>query len=113
MRQASTTDHPKDTPQIGLSTSLSYEQLQGASSLLKALANENRLTILYLLRSQERSVLELARLLGLRQPTVSQHLARLREENVVKTRRNGQVIYYSLESESALQLIDLLEQLAA
>ena len=53
----------------------------------------------------------MARLLGLRQPTVSQHLARLRDENVVKTRRNGQVIYYSLESDSVLQVIDLLEQL--
>ena len=91
---------------------LSRHEIEEASSLLKALANESRLTILYLLRSGERSVLELGRSLNLRQPTVSQHLARLREERIVDTRRDGQVIYYSLASERAREIVDLLEQQA-
>ena len=91
---------------------LGVEEIQTASSLLKAIANDSRLTILYLLREGEKSVLELGRHLDLRQPTVSQHLARLREEKVVKTRREGQVIYYSLASQKARAIIDLIENLA-
>ena len=81
------------------------------ASFLRAIGNENRLTILYILRDGERSVFELGQFLDLRQPTVSQHLARLREEKIVRTRRDGQTIYYSLASQDARRVIDLLEDM--
>ena len=101
--------HEQSSPQ---KRTLSRHEIEKASSLLKALANESRLTILYLLRSGEKSVLELGRSLNLRQPTVSQHLARLREERIVETRRDGQVIYYSIASTHAREVVDLLEKQA-
>jgi DNA-binding transcriptional ArsR family regulator len=67
-----------------------------ASALLKALAHEARLIILCQLADGEKSVSELTRTLGLRQPTISQQLARLREDDLVETRRDGKNIYYSL-----------------
>lgn len=67
-----------------------------AAEFLKALAHETRLMLLCLLAERERSVTELENLLSLRQPTVSQQLARLRLEGLVATRREGKVIYYRL-----------------
>src|SRR6266851_10096500 len=72
-----------------------------AADFLKALAHENRLMILCILSQGEKSVSELERLLSLRQPTVSQQLARLRADGLVETRRDGKTIYYSLASEEA------------
>lgn len=93
----------------GKSLDLDASAIRSTAVFLRAIANENRLTILYLLRDGEKSVFELGRFLALRQPTVSQHLARLREEKIVRTRRDGQVIYYSLASQNARQIIELLE----
>jgi DNA-binding transcriptional ArsR family regulator len=67
-----------------------------AAEFLKALAHENRLLLLCLLTERERSVTELENLLSLRQPAVSQQLARLRLDGLVSTRREGKVIYYRL-----------------
>ncbi len=67
-----------------------------AAKLLKALANERRLQVLCLLAGGERSVGELNELLDLSQSALSQHLAVLREEGLVNTRREAQMIYYSL-----------------
>jgi len=67
-----------------------------ASDLLKALSHESRLLLLCILAEKERSVGELETILSLRQPTVSQQLARLRYDNIVTTRRDGKTIYYSL-----------------
>jgi DNA-binding transcriptional ArsR family regulator len=78
------------------------------SDLLKALSHEGRLTILALLAEQERSVTELETILELRQPAVSQQLARLRADNLVGTRREGKLIYYSLASEQAREVIQVL-----
>ena len=72
-----------------------------ASSFLKALAHESRLMILCILADGEKSVSELEELLSLRQPTVSQQLARLRSDGLVAARRDGKAIYYSLASEEA------------
>jgi len=72
-----------------------------AADLLKALAHENRVMILCILSQGEKSVSELEQLLSLRQPTVSQQLARLRADGLVTTRRNGKTIHYSLASEEA------------
>jgi DNA-binding transcriptional ArsR family regulator len=76
-----------------------------ATDFLKALAHENRLMILCLLAEGEKSVSELERILDLRQPTVSQQLARLRADDLVSTRRDGKVIYYGLASEDARTII--------
>ena len=67
-----------------------------ATRFLKALANQNRLLILCNLIDGEKSVGELERAIGLRQPTLSQQLARLRSGNLVRTRRDAKSIYYSI-----------------
>jgi len=79
--------------------------LQAASSLLKAMSNEHRLLILCNLVEGERTVRELESLVGLRQTTLSQHLARLRYEGLVSTRRVAQNIYYSISSNEGNQLL--------
>ena len=76
-----------------------------ASDFLKALAHENRLMILCILAEGEKSVSELEEFLALRQPTVSQQLARLRADGLVSTRRDGKTIYYNLASEEARTVI--------
>ncbi len=76
-----------------------------ASDFLKALAHEGRLMILCILAEGEKSVSELEQILSLRQPTVSQQLARLRADGLVSTRRNGKAIYYNLASEDARTVI--------
>jgi DNA-binding transcriptional ArsR family regulator len=77
-----------------------------ASDFLKALAHEGRLMILCLLCDGEQSVTELERRLALRQPTVSQQLARLRMDGLVSTRRHGKTIYYSLANDDVRTIID-------
>ncbi len=79
-----------------------------AAQLLKALANEKRLMILCLLAEGERSVGELNAMLNLSQSALSQHLALLREEGLVRTRREAQTIHYSLTPGPAFQLIHTL-----
>ena len=76
-----------------------------ASEFLKALAHESRLLILCILAEGEKSVSQLEDILNLRQPTVSQQLARLRADGLVSTRRDGKVIYYNLASEEARVVI--------
>ncbi|WP_424982816.1 ArsR/SmtB family transcription factor [Maritalea sp. S77] len=67
------------------------------SIFLKAIAHEGRLSILCRLAEGEASVSDLEDLLNARQAAVSQQLARLRQEGLVNTRRQGKAIYYSLE----------------
>ena len=76
-----------------------------ASDFLKALAHESRLMMLCILAEGEKSVSELEQELGLRQPTVSQQLARLRADGLVSTRRDGKIIYYSVASDEARVVI--------
>lgn len=87
------------------------EQVIKASDFLKALANPSRLMILCLLNDRELSVGELEDRLGLRQPTLSQQLARLRDDDLVVTRRDGKQIFYSLASEEVRRMIALLDEL--
>jgi len=79
-----------------------------ASDLLKALANRHRLLIVCQLIDGERSVGDLAELLGLRDSTVSQHLALLRKDGLVSARRDAQTIYYSIASEPAREILAAL-----
>jgi len=77
------------------------DKAKRAADFLKALAHESRLMILCILADGEKSVTELEEFLSLRQPTVSQQLARLRADGLVATRREGKTIYYALASEEA------------
>lgn len=79
-----------------------------AADFLKTLANENRLLILCHLSEGEMSVSELETALDLRQPTLSQQLARLRSDNMVGTRRDGKTIYYHLASDEVGQMLELM-----
>lgn len=82
------------------------ERIAAISKLLKALANQKRLQILYLLMDGEKNVGELERQVDLSQSALSQHLARLRTDDIVRTRRDAQTIYYSLTCEKAKALIN-------
>ena len=82
-----------------------------AENFLKALSNRHRLMILCELLGGELSVGVLQERIGLSQSALSQHLARLREDHLVKTRRDAQTIYYSLASSDAEQMIALLYKL--
>lgn len=82
-----------------------------ASEFLKIMANENRLIILCALAQGEKNVGELEDILGIRQPTLSQQLSRLRSENVVLTRRESKQIYYRIASDEAIELIGLMHDL--
>jgi len=77
-----------------------------AEELLKAMANRHRLVILCQLIDSERSVGELAGILELHDANVSQHLALLRKDGLVTTRRDGQTIWYSIASEPARKLVE-------
>jgi ArsR family transcriptional regulator len=82
-----------------------------AATLLKALANEDRLLILCNLAAGEKNVTELQEILGLRQPTLSQQLSRLRHEGLVEFRREGKSIHYRLASDEAAKIIEVLYEL--
>jgi DNA-binding transcriptional ArsR family regulator len=79
-----------------------------ATTLLKAMSNEHRLVILCQLVQGEKCVGELETVIGLSQSALSQHLARLRRDHLVKTRRSAQTIFYSLAGGEADALIHAL-----
>ncbi|WP_454763927.1 metalloregulator ArsR/SmtB family transcription factor [Cupriavidus campinensis] len=81
-----------------------------ACALLKVLANPDRLLLMCRLSQGELSVGELEEQLGIRQPTLSQQLAVLRENDLVATRRDGKNIFYSVASPQALAVMAVLYQ---
>lgn len=81
-----------------------------AAGMLKLLSNPKRLAVLCYLGEGELSVGELEVLVGLSQSALSQHLAKLREEGVVSTRREQQTIYYSLNSKEIAEVIAVLHK---
>lgn len=87
------------------------EHARAASNLLKALAHETRLMILCILAEGEKSVGELEEIMRLRQPSVSQQLARLRFDGLVTAKRQGRTIYYSIGSEEAKRVVSVLYDL--
>ena len=87
------------------------ERADEASALLKVLANGQRLRILCLLVDGERSVGEINASVALSQSALSQHLARLREEGLVNTRREAQTIFYALAPGPAPQVIAALHSI--
>lgn len=82
-----------------------------ASELMKTLGHKDRLMVLCHLTSGEKSVGELARLLDIPQSPLSQHLARMRKESLVTTRREAQTIYYSIASEEAARIVGVMHEL--
>ncbi len=82
-----------------------------AAGLMNALGNESRLMILCTLAGGERSVGELNEIVPLSQSALSQQLARLRRQELVKTRRASQTIYYSLASGPTRKVIELLHNI--
>ena len=84
---------------------------QEASNFLKAISHEGRLMILCHLASGEKSVTELEELLSARQAAVSQQLSRLRLEGIVKPRREGKTIYYSLTDDRSTQIMEVVYDL--
>jgi ArsR family transcriptional regulator len=82
-----------------------------AARLLKTLSHEGRLMVLCHLVEGEKSVGELEKLIGLSQSALSHHLALLREEELVATRREAQTIYYRLAAEEPRRVLELLHAL--
>lgn len=82
-----------------------------AAQFLRSLANPHRLLILCHLTHGERSVGALERELGMRQAHLSQQLARLRQDGLVRTRRDSRTIYYELGSSEAKQVLFLVHAL--
>lgn len=95
---------------MGISIELNkmQESAGEACKLLKTLGNSDRLLLLCQISQGERCVGDLEGELGIRQPTLSQQLTVLRNEGLVQTRREGKQIYYSVSSDTALDLMDVL-----
>jgi DNA-binding transcriptional ArsR family regulator len=85
-----------------------HESAEEACRLMKTLANPDRLMLLCQLSQGEMRVGELEDELGIRQPTLSQQLTVLREEDLVETRREGKNIFYSVRSKQALAVLKVL-----
>ena len=83
---------------------------EAAARLLATLANPNRLLALCHLIEGEKSVGQLARLVGLSPTALSQHLTRMRDLALVETRRDGQTIHYRLASPEARAILETLDR---
>lgn len=94
---------PLDAPLAQLA-----EHAAHAAGVLKLLANEQRLLILCRLTQGEFAVGQMVDLCGLSQSSMSQHLGKLREGGLVKTRRDGTTVYYRLADDDVRALIDML-----
>lgn len=92
-------------------TAEEIDALMRAVDTLKALSNPKRLAILCRLGEGEISVGELAEVVGLSQSALSQHLARMRDQRLVATRRDQQTIYYRLDSPEVEGIIKTLRKL--
>jgi len=102
---------PAAPPQAASKSELEVSAAE-AAKLLRLLANERRLLVLcHLVDAGEMHVGALATTIGLSQPAISQHLALLREDGLVATRRVAQTIYYRLADERAVRVIALLRDL--
>jgi ArsR family transcriptional regulator len=82
-----------------------------AAAMLRMLSHEARLAVLCELSGGERSAGALVESSGLSQSALSQHLAKLRDEGLVKTRREGQTIYYALADDKAARIIAVLYEI--
>jgi len=90
---------------------LFQENASRAAALLRSLGNEKRLMILCQLADGEMSVGNIQSAVGLSQSALSQHLALLREQGIVATRRESQVIYYRIADYATMRVIETLAEL--
>lgn len=99
---------------MSVAKEINFDELRAsadkATSLMKVMANADRLMLLCQLSQGEKSVGELEQILDIRQPTLSQQLTVLREAKLVATRRDGKNIFYSVSSQSALAVMQVLNQ---
>lgn len=79
-----------------------------ASQLMKVLANQDRLLLLCQISQGEKCVSDLEEALDIRQPTLSQQLTVLRDEGLVKTRREGKYIFYSIDNPAVMDVLTVL-----
>lgn len=86
-------------------------RVHDAAQLLGSMAHPQRLRILCLLGEGERSVLSFSAATGLSQPTISHHLKKLRDADLVETRRDAQTIYYSLKGKEVTSVLGVLYDL--
>ncbi|MCL1143864.1 ArsR/SmtB family transcription factor [Shewanella gaetbuli] len=86
------------------------ENAETAAKWLKAIANPYRLMILCLLLEKEMSVTELNETVPLSQSALSQHLAVLRTEDLVATRKSSQIVYYTLKNEQVTEVMSILHR---
>lgn len=91
--------------------SSSLDELDEISQVLKLLGDKTRLTMMKLLEKQECCVCELVEIFKTSQPSVSQHLRKLKDAGLVKENRKGQWIFYSINSNSNHN--ELIEKLMA
>ena len=111
MRNARTTDATTGNGRPSRDLRELHAHSQDAERLLKALANGNRLMILCLLFEGPRSVSELNEALPLSQSALSQHLAILRNEGLVSTKREAQTVHYRIASRQAKRVVETLHDL--
>ena len=103
-----------DTSKTAVSSRIDFDAMErnatDAVNLLKGLANESRLMIMCVLSEGEVSVGQLNERIKISQSALSQHLAVLRDQDLVKTRRESQTIYYRLADTAAMSVIELLRE---
>jgi DNA-binding transcriptional ArsR family regulator len=88
-----------------------HDEAEVAAGFLSAMANPKRLLILDSLVKEEMAVGALANKVGLSQSALSQHLSKLRAQNLVSTRRDAQTIYYSSSSDAVMRILGTLSQI--
>ncbi|WP_425917437.1 metalloregulator ArsR/SmtB family transcription factor [Acinetobacter sp. TSRC1-2] len=88
-----------------------HDSIDIVVTILKSLANTDRLLILCHLAKQELNVSQIAEMTQINQPTLSQQLMMLRKSDVVSTRRDGKQIFYSIKDEKLIQVLNTLYQL--
>ncbi len=106
------TPTPEQAPPGHVPLAALQEKAAEAARLLRLLGNENRLLLLcHLVAEGEMTVGTLAEAIGLSQPALSQHLARLREDGLVETRKAAQAVFYRLADPKAARLLGVLRDL--
>jgi DNA-binding transcriptional ArsR family regulator len=108
MSSSGPADEPAPSPDVLLDVDHMLDSALDATALLKALSHETRLVILCLLIDGDKTVGELEQKLNLRQPVVSQQLARLRADELVETRRDGKNVVYSIARPEVTEIISSL-----
>lgn len=98
---------------MGITTTdpLPENELKRACDLMRVLSHPTRLRLAFHLRVGESSVAEMERVLGIRQPSLSQHLGELRQAGVVTTRRKHKLVFYTLTDTSVMILVAAIPEI--